>query len=125
MMKIHFLAWYNAIFAFLVLGILVSIAGLYFYFRRKPVSYRSRISLKQRGRHRRAHDMDEGDAAERIPLGSERLGLDDIERAEGYEFDDGDGERYSNKGKGKGKERAQDREEVMFALGDDDEDDRH
>lgn len=69
--------------------------------------------------------MDGGDAAERIPLGSERLGLDDIERAEGYEFDDGDGERYSNKGKGKGKERAQDREEVMFALGDDDEDDRH
>lgn len=67
--------------------------------------------------------MDEGDAAERLPLGSERLGLDDIERAEGYEFDDG--ERYSNKGKGKGKERAQDREEVMFALGDDDEDDRH
>lgn len=123
MTKIHYLAWYNAIFAFLVLGILVSIAGLYFYFRRKPVSYRSRISLKQRGRRRRAHDMDEGDAAERLPLGSERLGLDDIERAEGYEFDDG--ERYSNKGKGKGKERAQDREEVMFALGDDDEDDRH
>lgn len=123
MTKIRYLAWYNAIFAFLVLGILVSIAGLYFYFRRKPVSYRSRISLKQRGRRRRANDMDEGDAAERIPLGSERLGLDDIERAEGYEFDDG--ERYSNKGKGKGKERAQDREEVMFALGDDDEDDRH
>ncbi|KIR34460.1 pheromone-processing carboxypeptidase KEX1 [Cryptococcus deuterogattii MMRL2647] len=118
-------AWYNAVFAFLVLGILVSIVGLYFYFRRKPVSYRSRIALKQRGRHRRSHDRDEGDTAERMPLGSERLELDDIERAEGYEFDDRDGEGYSGKGKGKGKELANDREEVMFALGDDDEDDRH
>ncbi|AAW43480.1 KEX1 protein precursor, putative [Cryptococcus deneoformans JEC21] len=118
-------AWYNAIFAFLVLGILVSIAGLYFYFRRKPVSYRSRISLKQRSRRHRGHDMDEDEAAERMPLGSERLELDDIERAEGYEFHDGDGERYSREGKGKGKERAKDREEVVFALGDDDEDDHH
>lgn len=60
-----------------------------------------------------------------MPLGSERLELDDIERAEGYEFDDRDDEGYSGKGKGKGKELADDREEVMFALGDDDEDDRH
>lgn len=118
-------AWYNAVFAFLVLGILVSIVGLYFYFRSKPVSYRSRIALKQRGRHRRSHDRDEGDTAERMPLGSERLELDDIERAEGYEFDDRDGEGYGGKGKGKGKELADDREEIMFALGDDDEDERH
>lgn len=103
----------------------MSIVGLYFYFRRKPVSYRSRIALKQRGRHRQSHDRDEGDTAERMPLGSERLELDDIERAEGYEFDDRDDEGYSGKGKGKGKELADDREEVMFALGDDDEDDRH
>lgn len=72
-----------------------------------------------------------------MPLGSERVEMDDIERAEGYELDD---EGYKRRRKGKGKERARGEEDgeeyhdrssrdgerpgrqTVFSLGDEDED---
>ena len=58
-----------------------------------------------------------------MPLGSERVELDDIERAEGYELDDEGRKRRRSR---KGKERAGEREgeggtETVFALGDDED----
>lgn len=116
-------AWYNAGSALLILLILLSIVGLYFYFRRRG-QLRRRVGLPSRS----------SQDAERVPLGSERVEMDDIERAEGYELDD-DG--YKRRRKGKGKERARgdgDGEEyhdrssrdgarqTVFSLGDEDED---
>ncbi|OCF61700.1 pheromone-processing carboxypeptidase KEX1 [Kwoniella mangroviensis CBS 10435] len=118
-------AWYNIISALLILFILISIVAIYFYFRRRGALRRSRMGL---GFPRE----DGGDLSERIPLGSERVELDDIERAERYneEYLDGDvhdQERRKRKGKGKGKERYDEDEEdtkgeTVFALGDEDED---
>ena len=115
-------AWYNAGSALLILLILLSIVGLYFYFRRRG-QLRRRVGLPSRS----------SQDAERVPLGSERVEMDDIERAEGYELDD----EYKRRRKGKGKERArgdEDGEEyhdrssrdgarqTVFSLGDEDED---
>ncbi|WVQ79509.1 pheromone-processing carboxypeptidase KEX1 [Cryptococcus sp. DSM 104549] len=124
-------AWYNAASAILVLIILCSIVGIYFYFRRKPVR-RSRIALGAPRHRDRGRDAEEGDAAERVPLGAERVEMEDIERAErydeGYRFDDGVGgegrQRGGGKGKGKAKERVSEEGEVVFSLGDEDDDDR-
>ncbi|WVR08292.1 hypothetical protein IAU60_005341 [Kwoniella sp. DSM 27419] len=106
-------AWYNIISALLILMILLSIVALYFYFRRRGALRRSRLAATL--------PREDGDASERVPLGSERLEMDDLERAERY-ADDGDDTR---KRKGKGKERMYDDErdsrEVVFSLGDDDD----
>ncbi|WVW86604.1 hypothetical protein I302_108655 [Kwoniella bestiolae CBS 10118] len=113
-------AWYNIISALLILFILLSIVALYFYFRRRGALRRSRIGL--------GIPREDGDLSERIPLGSERVEMDDIERAERYNeeyLDAGDRESRLRKGKGKGKERYDEDEgrgETVFALGDEDED---
>lgn len=125
-------AWYNAVSAFLILFILISIVGACFFFRRKG-----------RARLRRGVSLGGGlgasDREERVPLG--RM---DVEAAE--EYADARGGRGSGrstpvgtpkKGRGaarghrsgsgsssqstrKGKERASENE-VMFALGDDED----
>ncbi|WWC73439.1 uncharacterized protein I206_107408 [Kwoniella pini CBS 10737] len=113
-------AWYNIISALLILFILISIVALYFYFRRRGSLRRIRgagLGLPR----------EEGDLSERIPLGSERVELDDIERAERYNEDYLDQDSRQRKGKGKGKERFLDednegRGETVFSLGDEDED---
>ncbi|ODN78321.1 pheromone-processing carboxypeptidase KEX1 [Cryptococcus amylolentus CBS 6039] len=116
-------AWYNAASAFIVLGVLVGIVGLYFYFRKKPPHRRAgrKGSYRRERQWDRGREAEEGDAAERVPLGSERVEMEDIERAEGYEFEEREGStRWKGKGKGKGKEREEG--EVMFSLGEDEED---
>ncbi|ORX38007.1 putative KEX1 protein precursor [Kockovaella imperatae] len=81
-------AWYNAGSAILILLILLSIVAIYFYFRRKG-------QLRRRGMMSLSKDDMNGDGDdydERIPLGSgERVELEDIERAEGYEYTDSPG----------------------------------
>ncbi len=107
-------AWYNAGSALLILIILLSGAALYFYFRRVA-------RLRRRGS---TFPRDEGDAAERVPLGSERVELDDIERGEEYELDESGRKRRVDGRTRKGKGRAKEREEpveTVFALGDDDD----
>lgn len=88
------------------------IVGLYFFFR-------------ARGRYRRARpsgaiglrNAADDDAAERMPLGSERVELNELEEGT---YRDG------SSAKGKGKARDTDSpSEVMFELGDDDDDDEH
>ncbi|WVQ96226.1 hypothetical protein IAU59_003330 [Kwoniella sp. CBS 9459] len=114
-------AWYNIISALLILFILLSIVALYFYFRRRGAIRRSRVGLSL--------PREEGDASERVPLGSERVELDDLERAERY-GDDPENQRRLRKGKGKERvydDRDRDRDEegeVVFSLGDEDDDDR-
>jgi len=104
--------YYNAGSAFLILVILGSIVGLYFYFRRRR-SPRRRVGLP----------TTREDPLERVPLGSERVELTDLERAEEYELDD-EG-RKRRRDKGKGKERARESQDhagqTVFALGDDDD----
>ncbi|WWD20051.1 hypothetical protein CI109_104524 [Kwoniella shandongensis] len=113
-------AWYNAGSAFLILMILISIVALYFYFRRRGHIRRTRGGALGLPR-------EDGDASERIPLGSQQVELDDIERAERY--GDGDAGFGPRKGKGKGKAGSDDGfendgREVVFSLGDEDEDER-
>jgi carboxypeptidase D len=98
-------AWYNAGSAILILLILCSIVGLYFYFRRRRPMHHKRgvVGLPS----------DHGDEAERVPLGSERVEMDDLE----------DRERRQRKGKGKGRMSDEERGETVFSLGDEDEDD--
>nr|ODN91244.1 pheromone-processing carboxypeptidase KEX1 [Cryptococcus depauperatus CBS 7841] len=116
-------AWYNATSAILVLLILVSIVGLYFYFRRKP-PYRHYKAEPGNHFRNQTRDAEEGDLMERMPLGAERIEMDDIERAEGYEFPSGDEEaRRRDKG-WKGKARDGREREVVFKLVDEDDDDR-
>ncbi|WWC93111.1 uncharacterized protein L201_008077 [Kwoniella dendrophila CBS 6074] len=120
-------AWYNIISALLILFILLSIVAIYFYFKRKGNLRRSRLGGF--GLPRDINDDNNGDLAERIPLGSERVELDDIERAERYNEDYLDQDN-SRKRKGKGKERYEDDHdhgvkqggETVFSLGDEDED---
>ncbi|WRT69408.1 uncharacterized protein IL334_006393 [Kwoniella shivajii] len=109
-------AWYNIISAILMLLILLSIVALYFYFRRRGSLRRSRIGLGM--------PREDGDGDERIPLGSERVEMDDIERAERYNEEYLDGDSENRKRKGKGKERFDDdaRGQTVFALGDEDDD---
>jgi carboxypeptidase D len=84
--------------------ILCSIVGLYFYFRRRGPMHTKRgvVGLP----------TDRDDAAERVPLGSERVEMDDLE----------DGERRHRKGKGRMQDE-EERGETVFALGDEDDDD--
>lgn len=59
-------------------------------------------------------DRERDDIEERIPLGAERVEMDDLE----------DRERRQRKGKGRLRERdEEERGETVFALGDEDEDD--
>jgi carboxypeptidase D len=106
-MKADRKAWYNAGSAILILLILCSIVGLYFYFRRRGPTHTKRgvVGLP----------TDREDDAERVPLGSERVEMDDL---------DG-GERRQRKGKGKGRmyDEEEGQGETVFALGDEDEDD--
>jgi len=94
-----------------MLIILLSVVALYFYFRR-----RARLRRRSGGL---GFPGDDGDAAERVPLGSERVELDDIERAEGYKLDN-DGRKKRSRGKGKGRAK-EERTEAVFALGDDED----
>lgn len=84
--------------------ILCSIVALYFYFRRR------RPMHGKRGVVGLPADR-EGDAAERVPLGSERVEMDDMD----------DHERRRRKGKGRMLDE-EERGETVFALGDEDED---
>ena len=63
------------------------------------------------------------DALERVPLGSERVELSDLERAEEYELDEEGRKRRRDKGKGKqrARESQEDEGQTVFALGDDDD----
>jgi len=101
----------------LILLILISFVALYFYFRRV-----ARLRRRDGGL---GLPRDDGDGAERVPLGSERVELDDIERAEEYEMDEQGRKRRvdSRKGKGKGRAKGGEREngETVFALGDDED----
>jgi len=110
--------WYNGISAMMILFILCGSIALYFYFR-------------QRGRLRRRLNLPKDDAAERVPLGADRMELDAVERAEEYELDDG-GRKMQRNGKGKGKAsdgygngNGYDVEDgggqTVFALGDDED----
>jgi len=117
--KLMVIAWYNALSAFLILGILLSIVGLYFYFRRT-----------RRPKSRSFLPTSRDDEAERVPLGSERVELEDLERAEEFELDEDGNERRKSR-KGKGKERSRDEDDwdngdkggqTVFALGDEDDD---
>jgi len=110
--------WYNIGSAVLILIILVSIVALYLYFKRRSTRRRrGQVGLPI------ARDYD----AERVPLGSERLEMDDMDRTDRYEDESGKGR--SRGYKGKGKERARDEDEddseeqsgTVFALGDDDD----
>lgn len=83
--------WYDIASAFLILFILISIVALYFYFKRKR-TLRRRVGLPS----------SRDDPLERVPLGSERVELDNIERAEGYEM----AKTRARSGSRKGKERA-------------------
>lgn len=108
------IAWYNAGSAFLILIILLSVVALYFYFR-------GRARIRRRGGNL---FRDDGDAAERVPLDSQRVELDNIERAEEYELDENGRKRRVDrrfrKGKGRASERDDERESV-FALGEDED----
>lgn len=97
-------AWYNAGSAILILLILCSIVGLYFYFRRRGPIHAKRgiVGLP----------ADRNDDAERVPLGSERLELDDLE----------DRERRHRKGKSRMLDE-EERGETVFALGDEEDED--
>lgn len=131
----------------MILLILVSIVGLYFYFRRKAHLRNKRSTLT-------ASDFGtSSDLEERVPLGALSLNdsRDDLSspkrKARGYANLSGSGGGGGGKAKGKGKERRSEsgsasarmspdfrggnlngngngNGEVMFALGDDDEDDR-
>ena len=69
---------------------------------------------------------DVDDAAERVPLGAQRVDLDDLERAEAYEL----GEQRQRRSKGKGRmvesDYHEDGEEnggkAVFAIEDEDDD---
>lgn len=99
-------AWYNAGSAILILLILCSIVGLYFYFRRRrPMHKRGVVGLPT--------DRERDDIEERVPLGAERMEMDDLE----------DRERRQRKGKGRLQRDEEERGETVFALGDEDEDD--
>lgn len=92
----------------MILLILCSIVGFYFYFRRRRPTYAKRGLGLPADR--------EGDAAERVPLGTERVELAAM----------GDSERDEDRRRRKGKSRMMDDEErgeTVFALGDEDEDD--
>jgi len=107
-------AWYNAGSAVLFLLVMASLIALFLYFRRRGYA---RLPLR-RGVNLR-EDGDAIDAAERVPLGSERVELDDMD---GYELD---GEGRKRRVDRKGKKRAvedEERAETVFALGDEDED---
>ena len=110
-------SWYNAGSAVLILLILAGGVAMYHYFRRRS-PLRRRLGLP-------TSRQDDEDAAERVPLGAERVELDDIERAGAYEFrEEDDGRKRGkgmSKGKGKGKERSSEERETVFALGDEDE----
>lgn len=91
----------------MILLILCSIVGLYFYFRRRRPTHHKRgvVGLPT--------DRERDDIEERVPLGSERVEMDDLE----------DRERRQRKGKGRLSEMDEERGETVFALGDEDEDD--
>lgn len=97
---------------------MVGIVVAYLYFKRNS-RLRRKVGLP----------ITRDDEAERVPLGTERVELDEIDRAREYELDD-DGRKYKRGGKGKGKarERFRDEEESngknAFALGDDEDDAR-
>ncbi|ORY34995.1 Alpha/Beta hydrolase protein [Naematelia encephala] len=108
-------AWYNAVSAFVILLILISIVALYFYFRR-----RAHIRMKRGGVLNLPREDEE--ALERVPLGTTPQG-------EEYELDDAG---YNDVRKGlkrsgsrKGKERAYEDAEAggdtVFSLGDEED----
>ena len=105
--------YYNAGSAVLILIILGSIVGLYFYVRKRRRWTRRRVGLP----------TTRDDALERVPLGSERVELSDLERAEEYELDEEGRKRRRDKGKGKqrARESQEDEGQTVFALGDDDD----
>jgi carboxypeptidase D len=91
----------------------MSIVAFYLYYKRRS-SRRRRGGGLPTTRH---------DEAERVPLGSERVEMGDMDRTGRYEDEDGQRQRGS---KGKGKERARDSDEMedretVFALGDDED----
>jgi len=108
--------WYNIGSAVLILIILVSIVALYLYFKRRST---------RRRRGQVGLPTTRNDDAERVPLGSERMEMDDMDRVERYNDEGGKGRSRGYKGKGKEKAREDSEEEeenrTVFALGDDDD----
>ncbi|RXK38002.1 carboxypeptidase D [Tremella mesenterica] len=121
-------AWYNAGSALLILLVLAGIVGAYLYFRRIGRIRRHRLGGVN------LRDVEDASAAERVPLGAERIELEAVEQAESYELNDRRRKAAGGLGKGKGKSTDIDGEEdwrqgeenghgrTVFALEDDDED---
>lgn len=119
----EFSAAYNVGSALMILLILLSIVGLYFYFRRKA-RLRHRLGLSD--------DTDAGSAEERVPLGAMPISLEDgrnSPRGKRYstrkgkgkmrDSDGGNGRYTPPLGGGHGSERGS--AEVVFALGDEED----
>lgn len=102
-------AWYHAGSAIVVLGFLISAAGLYFFLRARNRFAKSRISLEPRPLQ---------DEEERVPLGQgEAHEMGDYQpRPESFD----NGSNKTNSGNGFGRNDYDDGQ-VVFELGDDDD----
>jgi hypothetical protein len=105
-----FAAWYSAGSTFVVLLLLLSAAGLYFYFKARKRYRLARIALDS-NRPR--------DEEERVPLGPESFEMDDAQHV--YDRDGRNGHDNDADYKGKARQKDYATDDVVFELGDDDE----
>ncbi len=103
------IAWYNAGSTLVVLLLLMAVTGIYFYLRSKRSHRLARIALSS---------STPRDEEERVPLGPESFELNTHEN--GYERQ-GDASGYKGKVRDEGEYQSQD---VVFELGDEEEDER-